>query len=242
VPDFAGEKRIGGGDGSASAFNENHPLFRAIREMISVREKNPALQSGIQVVRCAEDRPGIFAVSRIARDERKEVLAAFNNAGETHKAVIKTCSPSGTWQRVYASAPAGIDFDAGPDNQLSIELGPWSALVLANLQPIDTGATQLGELHLEATRSSDLEDHWEIKAELAPDQIASVAFGVRANGENDYKFLGTADSAPYRVFPARDVIPNAPELEFKAIARDLSGKELTAGFEWHRRIPRRPGR
>jgi hypothetical protein len=113
---------------------------------------------------------------------------------------------------------------------------------LANPQPIDTGAQRLSELHLEATRNSDLEDHWEIKAELAPEQIASVAFGVRAKGENDYKFLGTADSAPYRVFPARDVVPNAPELEFKAIARDLSGKELTAESEWHRRVLRRPGR
>jgi hypothetical protein len=242
VPDFAGEKRIGGGDGSAPAFNENHPLFRAIREMISVREKNPALQGGIQVVRYAEDRPGIFAVSRIDRNEHKEMIAAFNNSGEGRKAVIKTISPSGTWERVYASGLAGINFSAGPDNQLSIELGPWSALVLGNAGPIDSGAEQLSELHLEATRNSDLEDHWKVKAELVPDQIVSVAFGVRAKGENDYKFLGAADSAPYRVFPTRDVIPNAPELEFKAIAHDLFGKELTAEFEWHRRIPRRPGR
>ena len=242
VPDFAAEKRIGGGNGSAPAFNENHPLFRAIREMISVREKNPALQSGIQVVRCAEDRPGIFAVSRIDWDEHKEMIAAFNNSGETRKAVIKTFSPSGTWDRVYASAPAEINFRPGPDGQLSIELGPWSALVLENPKPIGTGAKPLGELHLEATRNSDLEDHWEIKAELAPDQIASVAFGVRAKGENDYKFLGTADSVPYRVFPTRDVTPNAPELEFKAIAHDLFGQELTAEFEWHRRAPRPPGR
>lgn len=242
APDFVGEKRIGGGDGSAPAFNENHPLFRAIREIISVREKNPALQSGIQVVRYADDRPGIFAISRIDRDERKEVVAAFNNSGETRQAVVGTSSPSGTWERVYASAPAGIRFGAGADNQLSIELAPWSALVLANPQPIDPSAQQRGELHLEATRNSDLEDHWEIEAELAPDQIASVAFGVRVKGESDYKFLGTADSAPYRVFPARDVVPSAPDLEFKAIARDLSGKELTAELEWHRRVLRRPGR
>ena len=32
VPAYAREKRIGGGDGSAPAFNEDHPLFRAIRD------------------------------------------------------------------------------------------------------------------------------------------------------------------------------------------------------------------
>ncbi|MBV9998315.1 MAG: alpha-amylase [Verrucomicrobia bacterium] len=242
VPDFAGEKRIGGGDGAAPAFNEDHPLFRAIREMISVRRKHPALESGIQIVRCADDRPGIFAVSRIDRGQRKEVVAAFNNSGETHKTVIKTSSPSGGWERVYAGAPAGTNFAARPDNQLYIELGPWSVLVLGNAETIDTGPKQPGELHLEATRNGDLEDHWEIKAEFVPDQIASVAFGVRAKGEADYKFLGTADTAPYRVFPAWDVIPNTPELEFKAIAHDLSGNELTAEFEWRRRVPRGSGR
>lgn len=81
-----------------------------------------------------------------------------------------------------------------------------------------------------------------VTSSTSSDKIVSVAFGVRAQGENDYNFLGTADSAPYRVFPARGVIANAPELEFKAIARDLFGKELKAEFEWHRRILRRPGR
>ena len=83
-------------------------------------------------------------------------------------------------------------------------------------------------------------DRWEIKAELAPDQVASVAFGVRARGDGDYKFLGTADSPPYRIFPAREAIPNAPALEFKAIARDLFGGEATAEFAWQRRVPKRP--
>ena len=62
-----------------------------------------------------------------------------------------------------------------------------------------------------------------------------------AKGTADYKFLGTADSPPYRIFPTRDVIPSAPELEFKAIARDLFNREsIAAQFEWKRRTPKRP--
>ena len=240
VADFVEEKRIGGGDGSAASFDEDHPLFRAFREMISVRQTNPALQTGVQLVRYADDSPGIFAVSRIDRDKRTEILVVFNNSGEARKADIKTFSPSGNWERLYASAAEGVHFTPGPDNQLSLELPPSSALVLRNPQPIEAGAQKLGELRLEANRTSEIDDRWEIKAELAPDQVASVAFGVRARGDSDYKFLGTADSPPYRIFPAREAIPNAPALEFKAIARDLFGGEATAEFAWQRRVPKRP--
>jgi len=64
---------------------------------------------------------------------------------------------------------------------------------------------------------------------------------VRAKGETAYKFLGTADSPPYRVFPTWDEVPNADELEFRAVARDLFGQELTADFEWHSGLPKRAG-
>ena len=63
-----------------AAFNEDHPLFRAIREMATVRRNNPPLQSGIQIVQYADDKPGIFAVSRIDRNNREEMLVALNNS------------------------------------------------------------------------------------------------------------------------------------------------------------------
>ena len=79
--------------GQLPAFNEDHPLFRVIREMISVRKQNPTLQRGIQMVRYADEKPGIFAVSRIDRERREEMLAVFNNSGETeqseHQSLIR---------------------------------------------------------------------------------------------------------------------------------------------------------
>jgi glycosidase len=242
VPDYAQEKRIGGGDGRASAFNEDHPLFRAVRAMISVRKKNPTLQGGIQIVRYAEDKPGIFAVSRIDQKRREEMLVLFNNSAETHKANIKVFSSAGNWERVFDSGAKGTSFGPGPDNELSVELAPWSTLVLRNPQPIEAGTEQPGELHLEANRNSEVEERWEIKAEPTSERVMSVAFGVRAKGETNYKFLGTADSPPYRVFPTWDAVANnASELEFKAVARDLFGQEMTAEFTWQRRVPKSGG-
>jgi glycosidase len=238
VPEYLAEKRIGGGETSVAAFNQDHPLFRAIREMAAVRRNNPPLQSGIQIVQYADEKPGIFAVSRIDRNNREEMLVALNNSTETRKADVKVLSAAGNWERIYASGAKGISFGPGPDNQISIELAPWSVLILRNPHPIESGSEQMGELHLTAARTSELEDRWEIKAEITSGVVPSVAFGVRAKGETEYKFLGTADTPPFRVFPAREIIPNAAELEFKAIGRDLFGKEVTADFDWHRPVPR----
>jgi glycosidase len=242
VPEFIEETRIGGGDGSAPAFNEDHPLFRAIREMIAVRQNNPALQSGIQVVRYAEDAPGIFAVSRIDPNQRREVLVVYNNFPQAREATIKPVSSAQNWESLFASASEGFNFVSQPDNQLLVQLPPLSILVLRNPQPIEADEQKPTELRVVANRSSEIDDRWEIMAELVPESVASVAFGVRAKGGSNYKFLGTADSPPYRIFPTRDAIPNAPALEFKAIARDLSGKESSAGCEWQRRLPKRPAK
>jgi alpha-amylase len=169
------------------------------------------------------------------------MLVVFNNSAETHKANIKVFSPAGNWERVFDSGAKGTSFGPGPDNELSIELAPCSTLVLRNPQPIEAGTEQPGELHLEVNRNSEVEERWEIKAESAAERVMSVAFGVRVKGETNYKFLGTADSPPYRVFPTWDAVPNASELEFKAVARDLFGQELAAEFDWQRRVPKRPG-
>ncbi len=235
VPEYAQEKRIGGGDGSLPTFNEDHPLFRAIREMIAVRKQNPTLQRGIQTIRYADGKPGLLAVSRVDRERREEMLAVFNNSSNPVKGNIRAYSSAGNWERVFASGAKGISYGPGPDNQLTVELAPWSSLVLRNPQPIEAGTEPLGDLHLEANRNSEIDERWEIKAESTADKVISVAFGVRAKGESNYKFLGTAEAPPYRILPTWDAIPRAPDLEFKAVARDLFGAETVGEFEWHRR-------
>jgi hypothetical protein len=135
---------------------------------------------------------------------------------------------------VFASDAKGINFGPAPDNQLAVELAPWSSLVLRNPQPIEAGNGPPVDLNLQANRNGEIDERWEIRAEPTADKVISVAFGVRVKGEASYKFLGTADSPPYRVLPTWDEVPNAPDLEFKAVARDLFGAEISANCEWHR--------
>jgi glycosidase len=235
VAEFASEKRVGGGDASAAAFNEQHPLYRAIREMILVRKQNSALERGIETIRYADLKPGIFAVSRVDSDRREEILALFNNSSETKSANIKVYSSNGSWKQIYCSTANGVNFNqpSPGENELAVTLPPISCLVLRNSDPIEEENEPIGALHLEANRTSEIDGRWEIEVEGTADEIVSVAFGVTVNGETT--FLGTADSPPYRIFPAWEEVPEASALEFKAVARDLFGRETSAEYSWHRR-------
>lgn len=239
VSDFVEEKRLGGGNGAEPAFNEDHPLFRAIRDMISVRQQHQALQSGIQMVRYAAEQPGIFAVSRIDRDNPHEILVALNNSPELATAEIQTLSTSHQWEPLFASTKEGSRFEALRDGKLSIELPPLSVLVLQNSRPLEPASGASPQLKVTVNRTSEIDDRWQIQAEPGKDEVVSIAFGVRTKGSVDYEFLGTADSPPYQIFPTRGAIPAASELEFKAIARDLFDRESSAEVEWKRRVPKK---
>jgi glycosidase len=238
VAEYAGEERIGGGDPAAAAFNEQHPLYRAIRKMISVRRENRTLERGIQIVRHADSKPGIFAVVRVDPEDREEMLALFNNASETKSANIRVYSSNGAWEPVYDSDGEVGRFRAIADDELTVTLGPVSCLLLRNSRPLEPTQNPIGELHLEAVRTSEIDGRWEVKAEPTSDQVIAVAFGVRKKGESDFKYLGTADSPPYRVLPTWEETPDSPDLEFEAVARDLFGREVTAVCVWHRRAAR----
>ncbi len=63
---------------AVSNFNNAHPLYRAIAELARLRQLQPALRHGQQVVRAAGNKPGLFAVSRLDSASGQEVLVAFN--------------------------------------------------------------------------------------------------------------------------------------------------------------------
>jgi glycosidase len=236
VPELAAERHLGGGNGDQPSFDEQHPLFRSIRELISIRQKNPALLRGTQVGRFSEAGPGLFAFSRIDPGTREEILVVLNSATEARRADIPVYSPAGNWERLYASVEKGVNFGPGPKNQLNVELPPLSALVLRNPQSIESSGKPLESLSLKAMESDEIDDRWEIRAETADPRPLSVSFGVRIAGETEYRLLGTAESPPYRIFPTRDEVPKAARLEFKVIARDLFGIEATAEFKWERAV------
>lgn len=61
-------------------FDTSHPLYREIATLAKLRLSHPALTRGRQIIRARDDKPGLFAVSRIDPDTGREILLAFNTS------------------------------------------------------------------------------------------------------------------------------------------------------------------
>ncbi len=232
VPVFATENRIGGGHGDA--FNEANPIYQELRKLISLRKANVSLQSGLQIVRYSSDKPGIFAVSRVDPDRRKELLMIFNNATTKQSATFRVSATG--WEPIYSSSSVQSVLKA-ENEQVTIEVAPISCAIFKASE--NTPAGRLGDLRLSVSRTSELDGRWEIKAEQ--DSFYAVSFQVRAKGAGEFVNLGIADSPPYRIFPCWEEVPNASELEFRAVATDLDGHQREVVVSWAKKV-RAPGK
>jgi glycosidase len=72
-----------------SNFDPDHPLYRAIAELSALRKEHAALRRGKQIVRNYAEHPGLFAVSRIDPQTRREILIAFNTSTEPLQANVE---------------------------------------------------------------------------------------------------------------------------------------------------------
>ena len=75
-------------------FDTNHPIYKAISVLARLRTLTPALRRGLQTIRYAAEKPGLFAVSRFDPATGKEVLLLFNTSTEalTQNVVVEAAS------------------------------------------------------------------------------------------------------------------------------------------------------
>ena len=64
-------------------FDPTHPLYREIAKLAHLRTSNPALTRGLQLIRYAQEKPGLFAVSRFDPTSGRETLLLFNTSNES---------------------------------------------------------------------------------------------------------------------------------------------------------------
>lgn len=103
VTDYAAHKVIGG---RRAAFDTAAPLYVRISEMAKLRQTLPALRRGLQTVRFAGDKPGLFAVSRKIDGEAGETLILFNSSTAPVTANVEVDPASATWSAARGACPA----------------------------------------------------------------------------------------------------------------------------------------
>jgi glycosidase len=65
---------------ATASFDESHPLYRTIAMLAKLRTSHPALTRGRQLLRAADDKPGLFAMSRFDPVTGAETLLLFNTS------------------------------------------------------------------------------------------------------------------------------------------------------------------
>jgi glycosidase len=108
---------------AGGSFNPAHPLYQSIAALARLRQAQPALRRGRQIVRASGSSPGLFAASRIDPQTGAEILVAFNtgmsalsaqvlvNTGSLHfKALHGNCAAHADAPGSYRVQLAPLDF------------------------------------------------------------------------------------------------------------------------------------
>ncbi len=103
TPQYADDRIIGG---RRPPFDTEAPLYRAIAGMATLRQANPALRRGRQIVRAAGAAPGLFAISRLLGDDQGETLVLYNTATTPVTANVEVDPTSRAWAAVRGACPA----------------------------------------------------------------------------------------------------------------------------------------
>ena len=121
VASYNSEPLLGTADTTAHAsFNREHPLYRAIARLASLRQSQAALRDGAQLLRADATAPGLFAVSRLDPQSGREVLIAFNTSTAAVSAQVTINATSGRFSSLVglceptASAPGSYRVSVPP--------------------------------------------------------------------------------------------------------------------------------
>jgi len=121
VATYNEDRLLGTSSTNAQAnFNEQHPMYREIAGLARIRTGHQALTRGRQVIRYAQDKPGLFAVSRFDPVNGREMLLLFNTSTDAVRQNVVVETRSTRFETLAgicpaaASAPGSVAIDLPP--------------------------------------------------------------------------------------------------------------------------------
>ena len=177
-------------------FDRDHPLYQTISRYTHLRERHPTLSTGAQVHRYSSEGPGVYAFSRIDRDERTEYVVALNNSEAPASAAVPTYSPEGASYKLIspqpaAGAPVVESPRTGPGGTLPVTVPALGMVIYKAREPVpasdaapgvDITSLDHGDTAVLGVNSWDGQqvlDRVEVAASLDRDMLAEVTFAAR---------------------------------------------------------------
>ena len=110
-----------------SNFDQKHPLYQTFAKLSALRLGTPALTRGKQVIRNYDEKPGLFAVSRIDPSTGREVLIAFNTSILPITRNVEVDTNSMSFQSLHGACGA----KASAPGSYSVTIAPFDFIVCA---------------------------------------------------------------------------------------------------------------
>ena len=233
VIDWQNETRIGGSPiGTKSAFDVTNPLEKNLSELQAMTTKYPALRSGTQQLRYANE--GVFAVSRYAN--KQEFLVAFNGHDVDAKLNLNVSTADSKWSVI--SGKANEVTPTGTAISLILPARSWVVLKADN-EFVPTAKLAV-VLNKPAVDIRTRENYVALTASVPGSDFNEVTFAVREKGKS-WSILGTSDhrllgatgfkDGLYRVYLHQEKYKKKTNLEVVAIAVNANGEKIASAIQ-----------
>ena len=210
---------------AVSNFDRQHPLYRRIARLARVAEHHPALRDGVQQHRYATDGPGIYAFSRMRREEGREYVVALNNSEHQQTAPIRTWTRSRRFDRVYGTGRSTLR--SGEQGRLRVTVPPLSAVVYAASGRIPASASAPTVFLDAPSPAPESRGRMDVHADVEGDSFYEVTFEARVAG-GDWRSIGTDDNAPYRVYHDVAGLETGTAVQYRATVLDNAAHARTS--------------
>ena len=233
VIDWQKETRIGSDPiGTKSAFDIKNPIESNLATIQKLALNNPALRSGTQQMRYAND--GAFAVSRYA--DKQEYLVAFNGRDADAKLNLNVSTSDSKWSVI--SGRANEVNPAGKSISLTLPARSWVVLKAdSQFNPTTKLAITLNKPTIDIRTS---EQYVALTAVVPGTDFNEVTFAVREKGKpwnivgtSDHRILGVTGfkDGLYRVYLHQGRYRKGAQLEVVAIAVNANGEKVASALQ-----------
>ncbi len=197
------------------------PLYQHIKTLAALRQAHPALADGAQVHRYASDAAGIYAFSRIDKAAKREYVVATNNATTAKSATFETYSAGA---KLVPLLGGSGDLRADKAGRVTVTLPPLSVAVYRANATMASSSVAPTVYPTSPSAGAVVGGRAEIGAAVPANTFAEVTFLYRPVGTSTWTPIGTDDNAPYRVFHDVSGMAKGTLLEYRMVAKDLSGR------------------
>ncbi|WP_082514781.1 pullulanase-type alpha-1,6-glucosidase [Yonghaparkia sp. Root332] len=226
VAEYANQPLVTGETaGSVDRFSTDAPLYGAISELAALREAHPALDTGAQIERYVADGAGVYAFSRVDRDERIEHLVAVNNAAEPRTVEIPTLTAGASFSVLHGDGAAAT---ADATGLVSVTVPALSAVVWVADRLVTAPEAAQAITVSAPSAGAAVTDLAPVAADIDDATWAETSFAWRIAGDDAWTPLGTAEDTSPRLFHDTRGLATGTLVEYRAVTVDAAGNRSAA--------------